>query len=237
MGHGIYTAAAGAIARRNQLDITANNLANVTTTGFRTQRVTFREVLQDQNAPTRHVVSIDQSVVSTNRGPIERTGRALDLALGDEAFLVAEGIGRRSLLRSVSAHVADDGSLQDSSGRTLATVDGATRVNPSLPLFIGEHGQLQQEGREVGQLLIVSVADPRALQPVGDGTYLPTVGSGQVRQITGRVETGALEKSNVNVVSSMVRLIQLERDFQSLTRVIHAYREADDGIIGASIEQ
>ncbi|MBX2811633.1 MAG: flagellar hook basal-body protein [Myxococcales bacterium] len=234
MANGIYVAAAGAIARRNQLNITANNLANTTTTGFRAQRVTFQEVLSDEAAPNRHLVSVGQSIVSQERGPIERTGRTLDLSIVDEGFFIASDISGQTLLKSVSAQVDADGTLRDSAGRSLGSLRGELRLDPRKPVYIGEHGEVKQEGKEIDRLSIVSVSDPRALQPLGNGAYQQTQLSGNAYPIHGRVEAGTLEKSNVNAVTSMVNLINLERDFQALTRVIHAYREADDGIINSS---
>lgn len=234
MGHGIYTATAGAIARRSQLDITANNMANATTTGYRAQRVTFQEVFQDTTAPTRHLVAVGRPVVSRERGPVERTARPLDMTLQEEGFFVAEdGLGR-VLLRSVSAHLDPDGSLRDPAGRRLALAGGFSSVDPSRPLEIGEHGQIVQDGREVARLLVVDVRDPRGLAPVGAGAYTTTLDSGEAFPVAARVEAGALEKSNVNPVAHMVRMIALEREYQSLTRVINAYQEADEGIIAAS---
>lgn len=231
MSNGIYVAAAGAIARRTQLDITANNISNATTTGFRAQRITFQEVLSEQRAPNRHLVASSRTISSLDRGPIRRTGRLLDLSVSDEGFFVADDTGAGVLLRSVSAQVDHEGVLRDTVGRALAFSGSRPRLSPNLPTHIGEHGQVIQEGRELGRLLIVGVPDARALQPIGNGGYQPSAGSGQTFPIEGRVETGALEMSNVNTVTSMVNLINLERDFQSITRAIHAYREADEGII------
>ncbi|MEL6187541.1 MAG: flagellar basal body rod C-terminal domain-containing protein, partial [Myxococcota bacterium] len=59
-------------------------------------------------------------------------------------------------------------------------------------------------------------------------------GSGELIPISTTVVSGAIERSNVNSVSSLVRMISVEREFQTLTRVIHAYREADEGIISAA---
>lgn len=235
MGHGLFTATAGAVARRTQLDLTANNLANSTTVGFRAQRVSFQEVLQDPAAPSRHVVELGRPMVSAARGAIERTGRKLDLTMQDEGFLVADnGAGGRVLLRSVTAEVGTDGSLTDAMGRRLAFAGGDARIDPASPVEIGDHGEIFQRGREVGRLLMVGVVDPRALSPVGGGGYVPNAQSGDAAPISARVVSGALERSNVNPVSNMVRMIALERDYQSLTRVITAYREADEGVITAA---
>lgn len=234
MGHGIYTATAGAVARRTQLDITANNLANVSTTGYRAQRVTFQEVLHDQDAPNRHVVEVGRPMVSWQRGAVEHTGRDLDLTLQQEGFLVAQDAGGRVLIKSVSARVDEQGNVVDNLGRRLAFAGGTGRLDPDQPVEVGDHGELLQGGREVARLLMVDVVDPRALSPVGASGYLPTNESGQVYPVSARVTSGALEKSNVNPLMSMVRMVSVEREYQTLTKVISAYGEADEGIINRS---
>lgn len=234
MGHGLYTATSGAVARRTQLDIIANNLANASTTGFRAQRVVFQEVLRDQNAPGRSLVEVGRPMVSRERGAIEQTGRDLDITLQEEGFLVAQDAAGQVLLKSVSAHVDADGSLLDSVGRRIAFAGGQGFVDSSLPIKIGDHGEIIQQGREVARLLMVDVIDPRALSPVGAGAYLPTSESGQTFPVSAKIVSGALERSNVNPVTNMVNMISLERDYQSLIQVVSAYKEADDGIISAS---
>ncbi len=234
MGHGIHMAAAGAVARRTQLDITANNLANATTTGYRAQRVNFQEVLFSEAAPNRHLVAVGRPMVSWERGAVEQTGRPLDLALSEEGFFVAEGIGGRVLLRSVSVQLDPNGVLKDTAGRTLRLAGGDAALDPNAAIEVTDRGQVRQDGREVARLLMVNVPDQRGLSPVGLGGYVTTLESGAAFPISAEVVTGALEKSNVNPVTDMVRMLQLERDFQSLTRVIHAYREADEGVIDAS---
>lgn len=234
MGHGIYSAAAGAIARRTQLDMVANNLANANTTGYREQRVTFEEVLRSPEAPNRHLVAVGHPTVSAQRGPIQTTGRVLDLAIQHEGYFVAQDNGGPVLLSSVSAQLGSDGKLRDPAGRPLAFAGGDTRIDPASPVEVGDNGQIIQHGREVARLLVVGVSNPRGLAPVGAGGYTTTLESGMAHPTSAQVVSRGLEQSNVNPVTNMVRMIALEREFQSLTRVINAYREADDGILEAA---
>lgn len=214
--------------------MTANNLANASTSGYREQRVSFSEVLADDAAPTRHLVAVGRPMVSRERGAIEQTNRALDLSIQEEGYFVAEQQGNRVLLRSASTEIDADGNLRDAAGRRLAFAGGDGFIDPARPITFGDRGQVMQDGREVARLLVVNVADPRALAPTGAGAYSVTSASGQAFPVSASVVSGGLERSNVNPVSNMVRMVALERDFQSITRVIHAYREADEGIISAA---
>jgi flagellar basal-body rod protein FlgF len=234
--YGIYVATSGAVALERQLDVVANNLANATTTGFKALEVSFEEVLADAEAPNRHLVDAGPTRVDPSAGPVQQTGNPLDLALEGPGFFVADaGGGQRVLLRSVAARVAADGRLRDPAGRALELREGGgLALDPARPVQIDPDGGVRQGGDVLGRLLTADVVLPAGLAPLSAGAYQVTPESGAAVEVDTRVISGALEGSNVQSVTSMVRLVRLERDSQSLMKVIQAYREADEGIIGAA---
>lgn len=237
MSKGIYVATSGATARARQIEVVANNVANASTAGFRKVSVAFEEVLQDNlQAPNRHHVALTAPRTSTEAGPIQETGRPLDLALTGEGYFVTEDEqGNEFLNRTVSLRLTEDGELTDGANRKLR-MDAASRIDPLKDITIDAHGVVSQGDDIVGQIEVRSLfIDERALEPVGGGAYVTNEQSGEGLPIeTNHVFSGALEGSNVTPVESMVELITLERDFQSLTKVIHAYREADDALVDAA---
>ncbi len=236
MAYGIYVATSGALALDQQLEVVSNNLANANTTGYRSLEVSFEEVLRDAEAPNRHFVEASPTRVDMRAGPVQATGNPLDLAMeGPGYFVVDAGLKNPALLRSVAAKVGADGVLRDPAGRTLQAAGGGTiAVDPSRPVSIDGRGNVQQDGAIVGRLATVDVPAPAGLEPISAGAYVVTDESGPASEIDARVVSGALEGSNVAPVTSMIRLVQLEREHQSLLKVIQAYKEADEGIIGAS---
>lgn len=235
MGFGIYVATSGAVARQTQIDLVANDIANAGTNGYRQATVAFEEVLRDAQAPNRHLVAVAESQVSPRPGPMQTTGEPLDLALGGAGYFTVEGPGGEGLLvRSVSAQLGPDGALRDRAGRPLLGEQGVLRVDPLLPVTVEGDGTVIQAGEPVGRLLVVDVADPRVLRALGDGSYAPTQASGDAVPMVTEVVAGALEGSNVHPVESMVRLVRLEREHQSILKAIQAYREADEAVITAA---
>lgn len=235
MAYGIYVATAGAVARQNQLDIVANNLANADTQGYRAQQIAFNEVLADEvEAPNRHMVAVGQTYLSQEPGPIMSTQNPSDLAIDGEGFFTVADAGFVSLVRSLTVQAGSDGRLQDAYGRPVLGESGPIYVDRLDPFQIDGEGQVVQGGRPIDRLAVVNVPDPRGLVPVGEGGYQTSAESGEAFRVEGHVLGGALEGSNVNALDSMIQLIQLQRDYQSLSRAISSYREADDALLQAS---
>lgn len=235
---GIYVATSGAVARQNQIDVVANNLANATTAGHRSVEVTFEEVLRDLRGGDRHMVATSTQRLSTEAGPIQFTDRPLDFAFDGAGFVKAEGrAGRSVLVRTGSLYVDNkDGTLRDAAGNAMINADDdkLIRLRPGLEAELTETGEVWQDGARVAQLTVLDVPDPAELEPLGNGTYAPTEDSGEVFKVEGNLKGGYLEGSNVVPVENMVEMIRLERGYQSTMKVIQAYREADDKLIQTS---
>jgi flagellar basal-body rod protein FlgF len=235
LAYGIYVATAGAVARQTQLDLVANNLANADTAGYRSQEVSFNEVLHDATeAPHRHMVAVGENWVSMEPGPLVATQNPRDLAIEGSGFFSVSDGGFQTLTRSLTAQVGPDGRLVDAEGRTLLGQSGPIFVDRLAEFHVDEGGQVVQDGRPIDRLRVVDVSDPRGLVPLGGGGYQTSPESGTAFRTDAKVVQGALEGSNVRPLDSMIQLIQLQRDYQSLSRAITAYRQADEELIRAS---
>lgn len=153
----------------------------------------------------------------------------MDLAFEGSGYFV---VGPQNLLsRSLTLQVGPRGELTDSFGRPVRGQSGPVHVDGLFPVRFGPRGEVIQQGTVVDQLLTVSVPNESGLQPVGYGLLQASAESGMPVPTAARVVTGALEGSNVNTLQSMVQLIRLQRDYQSLSRAINSYREADESLI------
>lgn len=233
--YGIYVATSGAVARQNQIDVVANNLANATTAGHRSVEVTFEEVLRDVRGGDRHMVATSEQRLSSEAGPVQFTDRPLDFAFDGGGFVEAQAQGGRAVLvRTASLYVDNtDGSLRDGAGNVMLDETTALpiQLRPGVEAEIQQNGEVWQEGARMAQLRVRDVPNPEQLEPLGAGTYAPTEDSGEVFAVEGNMKTGYLEGSNVVPLENMVELIRLERGYQSTMKVIQAYREADDSLI------
>lgn len=226
MSSGIYLATAGAIAQSNALDATANNIANATTTGFRGDRITFREAMGAAKSPDVALVGASTKRVDSQAGALSETGNPLDLALeGDGMFAIETPNGPRYTR-------AGNFRLDDS--RTLVTVDGHPVLGEggariSIPpeatmIDVASDGEITADGESLGKLELVRFK-PTQLRREG----------GSLFSATGRpddgdppaVRSGMLEASNVNVVRGVVDLVKVSRTYESLMRVIQGYHDVE----------
>ena len=225
MGDGIYSALSGAIAEARALEVAANNLANVSTTGFKKEKLSFREVLMGEDS-TQRQVRIEPTGTDFAQGNITRTGGPLDAAiLGPGFFAVSTPQGER-YTRAGSFTLDPSGRLVTPAGFQVLGANGPVKVDTSEPVSIAPDGTLLSGTDPVARLKVVDFANPQALERLGDGLWGP---SGQTPQpvADAKLEPGALEQSNVNAVEGMTELILISRAYEAFASTLQSYRQVD----------
>lgn len=236
MSNGIYSALSGALAQQRSLDVTANNVANANTAGFRADRVAFDEALATAGATTaqpaslRYVVA-DRVITESAAGSLNTTGNPYDLAIdGDGYFVLATPQGER-YTRAGGFNPGSDGVLRAADGIEVVAEGGAgARIHiPSnaRDIAIGPDGTVTADGESVGRLRIASFADPASLAKEGELRFFATAAP-QATSPNTRVVQGALETSNVNPIAGLNELITSSRLFDSFQRVIHTFADLDN---------
>ncbi len=226
MSSGIYVATAGAVAQSNALDTTANNIANASTTGFRGDRITFREAMGGARSPDVLLVSSGAMRLDAQAGALTPTENPLDLALeGDGMFGVDTPNGVR-YTRAGNFRLDDTGTLVTADGAVVRGEGGAPITVPpeTQAITVSPGGEVVADGATLGRLELVRFA-PAQLRREG-GTLFAASGPPQ----TGErpvVRSGMLEASNVNVVKGVVDLVKVSRTYESLMRVIQGYHDVE----------
>ncbi len=236
MSHGIYSALSGAVAQQRALDVTANNVANANTVGFRADRVAFDEALAQAGARTaqpasmRYVVA-ERITTDTAPGALATTGNPYDLALnGDGFFVLAAPQGER-YTRAGSFTPGADGVLRTSDGIEVVA-EGGPNARIRIPtgardVTVGPDGTVSADGEPVGRVRIVSFADPATVGKEGESRFM-TVAAPQPASPNTEVVQGSLEQSNVNPISGLNELITINRLFDSFQRVIKTFADLDN---------
>ena len=225
----IYTAMTGAKHILTQQAAASHNMANATSTGFRTEIHKFRAVdVQNSPLPSRAFV-VDASVASDFRpGPLQLTGRTYDVAIEGKGWFAVQGAdGREAYTRDGSFQLSPEGVLQTRDGRAVIGDGGPITVPPDNQVTIGKDGSIsvipttgdKNAVNVVGRLKLVNPPEAE-LRRGDDGLFRTAAGTPAPVDDTVQVAGGYLEGSNVNVVDQMVTMISLSRQFEMQTQLL-----------------
>ncbi len=243
----LSSAATGMEAQQTNIDVIANNLANVNTTGFKRSRAYFQDLLYESRrtvgsastgtteVPTGIQVGLGVRTAAVERlhtmGSLEKTGNELDLAIeGDGFFRVELPNGQMAYTRDGSFQKDSQGRLVNADGYPVAP--GITIPEDTTEISVGEDGTVQvfqegeAEGNEVGVIEIARFSNPAGLKSLGGNLYQETVTSGDPILGTagedglGEIAQGYLEGSNVSVMNQMVKLISGQRAYEVNSKAI-----------------
>ena len=231
----IYLSMAGAKASLQRQDSLANNLANVSTTGFRAELQAFRAVpVQGSGASTRVYALESTPGYDASPGQVAATGRNLDVALRGNAWLALQSLdGTEAYTRGGSLDVSADGTLTTCSGLPALGDGGPIQVPANSAISIAADGTVSARNAagvssSVGRLKLVTPEAP--LQRGDDGLFRAEEGELSA-DTTARLQDGALEGSNVNPVEAMVSMIGAARQFEAQMKLIQT-AQADANAAG-----
>ncbi len=202
-----------------QQEATANNVANAGTTAFKADRVVAHRVAGRECPVPVHSTDLGQ-------GNFRETGRPLDLALDGPGFFVVETDHGERLTRGGTLRLDGDGRLTDADGWPLVGSEGPLVLN-GAEVEVEADGAVKVDGTLAGRLRVVDAGTPETLRKEGGGRYLP---DGEVHDVDPdrtRVRQGALEETNVNSLTSMVDLTNIQRAYAANVEVLKAM----DGVL------
>lgn len=215
----IYTALSGAKASMARQEIAANNLANASTPGFRAETRAYSAVAVP-GAPARSFALDEALGADMSPGPVQPTGRDLDIALeGRGWFAVESADGSEAYTRGGSLKIDNEGTLRTASGRAVLSDGGPINIPPNTKVAIGSDGTVTSTATgkgavptPVARIKLVNPADAD-LARGNDGLFRMKDGSPAPVDPAVVVTPGAIEGSNVNPVEVMVTMIALARQF------------------------
>jgi flagellar basal-body rod protein FlgF len=223
----IYTAMTGASAAAHRQQVLANNLANVSTPGFRAELSTFRAVpVRGDGASTRVFALEATAGHSEAPGAVQQTGRHLDVAAQGNAWFAVQGLdGTEAYTRAGALEVNPEGTLVNANGLPMLGDGGPIVVPANARIDIGADGTVNarvgnEPGQVVGRLkMVVPDADTR-LKRSEDGLFRGPDAAPLPGSDVARLQDGALEGSNVNPVEAMVGMIAAARQFEVQMRML-----------------
>lgn len=229
----IYTAASGARATMLRQDNLTQNLANANVPGFRADLVAFRAVPVRGDGATTRVVSLEATAgFDDQSGPIQTTGRSLDIAVKGQGYIAVQSPdGTEAYTRNGGLEVTSEGVLVTPNGLPVAGQGGALTIPAGTQVSIAEDGTVSAKpptgpAQNIGRIKLVNPA-PAELRKGNDGMLRMATGEDAPADENVRVAAGAIEGSNVNVVESMVGMISASRQFETQMKLLQNAEQND----------
>ncbi|NCC03562.1 MAG: flagellar basal-body rod protein FlgF [Proteobacteria bacterium] len=214
------------------MDVTANNIANVNTTGYKRENVAFDTYLVRPEAKQIFNFAIDTGTYrDASQGPTMVTGGPLDVAVQGEGYIPVQTQEGIRYTRSGSFQLNTDGELVTAAGdKVLGDGNQAiTLPSDAQDILIGSDGTITAKSgsgtgvTQVGKISVMKFAEEQALVPVGDNLYT----TDEVPEVStdSRVVQGAIEQSNVQAVKEMTRMIEISRAYQRVANLLENEHE------------
>ena len=223
------------IALARELDVVANNIANLNTTGFKADNVVFHEHLMpvaraNQFRGNDRQVSFVQdraTWLDLSQGPVQQTGNPLDVAISGDAFLAVQTPRGERFTRNGALQINNAGQLVTSEGLQVVGENGPIVFQANdRDISISTDGTISvREGKNStdslrGKLRLVTFDRPQRLQKDGTSTYAPPAGMQAQPATQVRVVQGNIEKSNVRSVVEMTRMVEVTRTYTQIASML-----------------
>lgn len=247
MINSLWISKTGMQAQQTQLDVISNNMANVSTNGFKRANAVFEDLMyqnlrqvgaadtEQSNLPTGLQVGLGVRTVATSRsftqGSLQQSGNQLDLAINGAGFIPVEmPDGTTGYTRDGSLQVDATGRLVTNSG--LPVAGGITIPAEAQSITVGKDGVVSvklpgnAQPQQVGNIELAGFINPAGLEPLGGNMYAESVSSGNPTNGApgsnglGSLMQGYVETSNVNVVQELVTMIQTQRAYEMNSKAI-----------------
>ena len=228
----IYLSMSGAKAMMQRQDTLANNLANVSTTGFRAELQAFRAVPVRGDGASTRVYALESSIGHDDTaGPVSSTGRPLDVAVQGKSWLAVQALdGTEAYTRAGNLHVSSEGQLVTAGGLPVLGDGGPITLPPNAAVDVAANGQITTtvgsgKPQAAGRLKMVTPETP--LTRGTDGLFRTADGADLPNDATARLQSGALEGSNVSPVETMVAMIAAARQFEQQMKMLQGAEQRD----------
>lgn len=235
MQNALYVSLSKQVTLRREMDVIANNLANVATPSYKADRIMFAELVAGQ-APypaagaarggRLSFVNETGMLRDVSDGALTETGNSLDLAINGSGYFTVETPGGPRYTRQGGFRLDSDGrivtsegfALLDTNGRPLAVPPGESRIE------ISPQGAVMTEGGEIGRIRLVTFENEQALHKLGSGLYESELEPLAANPAT-EIRQGMIEGSNVKAVTEVTSMMEILRRYQSAQKMIDSEHE------------
>lgn len=217
-----YSAVAGMVNQQIMMEVITNNLANVSTSGYKRDELSFSGMLNPLPAPevptTNNVEDLDtisaRFATDYTQGNMQRTDNPLDLALEGDGFFVVQHANEIRYTRSGNLSLNGLGQLVTAGGYPVLGVNGVIQIQGNQ-VDINDAGQIIVDGNPVAQLRLASFQNSDELMKAGNNTFVTRNTGVTEMSSTAGVKQGFIEMSNVNPIYEMIKMVEAMRIYES----------------------
>jgi flagellar basal-body rod protein FlgF len=228
MIRGIYSAASALDAAMQRQDVNAENLAQISTPGYRGKGMIFESFGRALGAAGADVSGVHSAGVFTNfqAGPHQQTGNPYHLALNGDAFFALQTPNGEIYTRNGTFHLGSGGEILSEGNYPLLGAGGPITVPPEAQrVAIGTDGNVSADGEPIGKIKLTQFANAQKLVSVGPSLF-EAPPAAEAKPADGGVRQGYLEAANVSPANAMVDLIESGRYFEMAQRALRALSDS-----------
>ena len=213
MDNSAYVSITRQMGLLSEMQTIAQNVANANTVGYRREGLVFSEFVKATGNDSVSMAQAKARFIDSSQGVLDRTGSTLDFAIEGDGFFRIETANGERLTRAGNFALNPDGEIVTPDGQRVLSADGAAIVIPDGEgaVNVSSDGELSVNGNVIAQLGIAAV-DPKTLRREGDNLFSATQGTEPAENA--RVAQGFLEQSNVNSVTAISRMIEVQRAYE-----------------------
>jgi len=218
MVKGLYQAAGMMQAKMKDIELTANNLANINTVGYKRQ-LPFSEVMSKYQKT---------QITDFSEGQFSHTGNPLDLAVSEKGFFMVQTDNGVQLTKNGHFKLTEEGAIVDSNGNPVLTAGGDLNVydytfDKNAKLKISAEGEIKIGDKVVDKLMIAKIDDTSQMERInGQNFAFPNGGYSIAKDDEFKIQQGYLEGSNTNAISEMEQMISINKEYETAQRIVRA---------------
>jgi flagellar basal-body rod protein FlgF len=219
----LYVSLSGQIALQKRMETIANNVANLSTTGYRAEEVRFESIISDLSREPTAFASRGETYLSRQSGGFTQTENRLDVAIKGDAFLAIGTPAGQVYTRDGRFKMSPEGELQTLNGHQVLDAGGAPiQLNPAGgDITIAGDGAISQGDQQVGTLGLFTIPQNANLRRYENSGVIPDVAAEPALDFSKvGVAQGFIEQANVNPVSEITKMIMVSRNFEAITNAI-----------------
>lgn len=228
---GLYLAASGAAATLSALSNVADNLANLSTPGFK-RILSEAQSTNSNGSPYEFALSVETPVIDTAQGPLQATNNPMDVALSGSGFITVQGPNGTAYTRNGALAIQPDGTLTATGYPVLTPGGGTILIKRPGAVTIGGDGSVSVSGQEVGQMAIAEAAGTKmvslgaSLYRGGNNEELPPATNSQVHQ-------GFLEGATGSEMGEMTSMLSMMRNYEASMKAVQNIDSGQNQVIQA----